>query len=99
SGRSEIYVDAFPEPRNRVPISSGGGFYAEWSPDGRELFYLSPDARLMQVSLKRGLDSTRSMHSSSPTPSYCRRQWHKRITVSVTREPYPVSRPMTPSTA
>ncbi len=57
SGRYEIYVDAFPETRNRVRISTGGGQYPEWSPDGRELFYLSPDLKLMQVSLKRGPDS------------------------------------------
>ena len=57
SGRPEIYVDAFPEARNKVRISAGGGEFPEWSPDGRELFYLSPDLKLMQVSLKRGPDS------------------------------------------
>jgi eukaryotic-like serine/threonine-protein kinase len=57
SGRPEIYVDAFPEARNRVRISTGGGQYPEWSPDGSELFYLSPGLKLMQVRLKRGPDS------------------------------------------
>lgn len=57
SGRTEIYVDAFPEARNKVRISTGGGQFPEWSPDGRELFYLSPGLKLMQVSLKRGPDS------------------------------------------
>jgi len=37
SGRDEIYVDAFPEARNKVRISSGGGQFPEWNPDGREL--------------------------------------------------------------
>jgi hypothetical protein len=32
SGRMEIYVDAFPEPRNQVRISTGGGEYPEWGP-------------------------------------------------------------------
>jgi Tol biopolymer transport system component len=63
SGRFEIYVDAFPELRNKVPISTGGGTFPEWSPDGRELFYLTPDSKLMQVSLKRGTDS---IEPSSP---------------------------------
>jgi Tol biopolymer transport system component len=36
SGRDEIYVDAFPEPRNKMQISTGGGGFPEWSPDGRE---------------------------------------------------------------
>jgi hypothetical protein len=57
SGRPEIYVDAFPERRNKVQVSAGGGVFAEWSPDGRELFYLAPDSKLMQVSLKRASDS------------------------------------------
>jgi hypothetical protein len=63
SGRNEIYVDAFPEPRNRVRISTGGGTSPEWSPDSRELFYLTPDSKLMQVSLKRVADS---IEPSSP---------------------------------
>jgi hypothetical protein len=63
SGRNEIYVDAFPEARNRVRISTSGGQYPEWGSDGRELFYLSPDLKLMQVSLKRGPDS---IEPSSP---------------------------------
>ncbi len=57
SGQFEIYIDAFPEPSNKVRISTGGGQYPEWSPDGRELFYVSPDLKLMAVSLKRRGDS------------------------------------------
>jgi Tol biopolymer transport system component len=57
SGRNDVYVDAFPEPHNKVPISTGGGRYPQWSPDGRELFYVSPDGKLMEVALKRGTDS------------------------------------------
>jgi Tol biopolymer transport system component/predicted Ser/Thr protein kinase len=63
SGRIEIYVDAFPEPRNKVQISNGGGRYPEWSPDGRELFFVSPDQKLMAVSLKAG---TESLEASPP---------------------------------
>jgi Tol biopolymer transport system component len=55
SGRREIYVDAYPEPRDKVLISTGT--FPVWSPDGRELFYVSPDLKLMQVSLKRGANS------------------------------------------
>jgi Tol biopolymer transport system component len=57
SGHTEIYVDAFPKPRNPLRISSGGGVFPEWSPDGRELFYLTPDSKLMEASLKRDPDS------------------------------------------
>jgi hypothetical protein len=57
SGRYEVYVQAFPEPRGSTRISTGGGQYPEWGPDGRELFYVSPDSKLMAVSLKLGANS------------------------------------------
>jgi eukaryotic-like serine/threonine-protein kinase len=57
SERYEIYVDAFPEPRNKVRISTDGGRYPEWSADGRELYYVSPDLKLMAVSLKTAGDA------------------------------------------
>jgi hypothetical protein len=56
--RNEIYVDAFPEAHNKVRISAGGGEFPEWSPDVGELFYVSPNLRLLPVSLKRVTDST-----------------------------------------
>ena len=63
SGRYEIYVDSFPEPRKKVRISTEGGQYPQWGPGGRELFYVSPDYKLMSVSLKLG---TISLEPSSP---------------------------------
>jgi hypothetical protein len=57
SGRSEVYVQAFPEPRGKFQISTGGGSFPEWSPDGRELYYLGPGRKLMAVALKLGADS------------------------------------------
>ena len=50
TGADEIYVARFPDFSGRFPISSGGGQQPRWSPDGRELFYLSLDeTRLMVV--------------------------------------------------
>ena len=57
SGRYEIYVQSFPEPHGATRISTGGGQYAQWSPDGRELFYVSSDFDLMAVTVKLGPDS------------------------------------------
>jgi Tol biopolymer transport system component len=51
SGRLEIYARAFPEPRDKVQISAGGGRVATWGTDGKEIFYVSPANKLMQVSL------------------------------------------------
>jgi serine/threonine-protein kinase len=50
SGQFEVYVRPFPEvDRSRQPISSGGGRQPLWSRDGRELFFLTPNGRLMRV--------------------------------------------------
>jgi eukaryotic-like serine/threonine-protein kinase len=67
SGRYEIYIDSFPEPKGRVRISTDGGEYPEWSPDGRELYYVSRDSKLMAVGLKMGTDS---VEPSTPRESF-----------------------------
>ena len=45
SNQWEIYVQRFPELGDRMRVSTGGGRMPLWSPDGTELFYLSPDGR------------------------------------------------------
>jgi Tol biopolymer transport system component len=47
TGRFEIYVRAFPGADRRTLVSTGGGVYPRWSHDGKELYYIAPDARLM----------------------------------------------------
>ena len=52
SGRYEIYVERFPDFGDRKTISTAGGQQPRWSIDGRELFYLGPQAnRLMVVAV------------------------------------------------
>jgi serine/threonine protein kinase len=58
SGRSEVYVDSFPEAHKKVQISTAGGRYPEWRKDGQELFYVSLEDKLMAVTMKPGPDST-----------------------------------------
>ena len=57
SGRHEVYIDSFPESQGRRQISTAGGYFPQWGADGRELFYLTLDDRLMEVSLKLGTDT------------------------------------------
>jgi serine/threonine protein kinase len=57
TGRYEVYIRSFPDPRGAIRVSTGGGQYPQWSPDGRELYYVAPDYKLMAVSIKPGLDS------------------------------------------
>jgi len=50
SGRAEVYVRPFPGPGGRWQVSTDGGTYPVWSRTRRELFYGSPDSRLMVAS-------------------------------------------------
>jgi eukaryotic-like serine/threonine-protein kinase len=42
------------ESSARVRLSTGGGSQPRWRRDGRELFFVSPDNRLMSVSVTSG---------------------------------------------
>ena len=52
SGRFEIYVQPFPGPGAQVLISTNGGAQARWRRDGKELFYIALDNRLMAVPIR-----------------------------------------------
>jgi eukaryotic-like serine/threonine-protein kinase len=52
SGRPEIYVQPFRRPGQKVRISTEGAIQVRWRGDGRELFYLPPDKRLMAVPIQ-----------------------------------------------
>jgi serine/threonine-protein kinase len=47
SGRSEIYVERYPQLGSRQKISTAGGRRPLWSSNGQELFFGSPDVRQM----------------------------------------------------
>ena len=50
SGSNEIWVRPFPDAsRGKWQVSTGGGLYAFWSNNGRELFYETADNRIMVV--------------------------------------------------
>ena len=49
SGDVEIYIQEIPARGAKYQVSSGGGGLPRWRADGRELFYLTPDAKLMAV--------------------------------------------------
>jgi Tol biopolymer transport system component len=51
SGQLEVYVTDFPSRKGTRQISTGGGGDARWRRDGRELFYIAPDGRLMAVAI------------------------------------------------
>ena len=53
-GRSEVYVAPFPKLGERVRVTQEGARVPRWSRDGRELFYLTADRRLVAVPVRAG---------------------------------------------
>jgi serine/threonine protein kinase len=54
SRRTEVYVQAVPPAGGKWQISVAGGSQPRWRKDGRELFFLSPDRKLMAVDIRAG---------------------------------------------
>ena len=52
SGRQEAYVAPFGSPGEKVRVSTDGANLLRFSRDGTELFYLSPDGRLIAVQIR-----------------------------------------------
>ncbi len=57
SGRSEVYVIPSNGSGGKWPISSGGGEQPVWRRDGKEIFYLTDDNKLMSVPISLKSDS------------------------------------------
>ena len=52
SGDQKVYVVPFPKPGGKWQVSPGGGCYPRWRRDGKELFYLSADNKIMAAEVK-----------------------------------------------
>jgi serine/threonine protein kinase/Tol biopolymer transport system component len=46
----DIFIQPFSVPGRRIQVSSAGGAQPRWSRDGRRIFYVAPDRKLMAVS-------------------------------------------------
>ncbi len=49
SGAREVYVQTFPATQGKWQVSTAGGSAPIWSKDGKELFYVAPNRKLMTV--------------------------------------------------
>ena len=54
SGKWEMYVTSFPDAKAKWQVSNGGGEQPRWRADGKELFYLSADGKMMAAPVKEG---------------------------------------------
>lgn len=52
TGQFEVYVQSFPDRGGKTRVSNGGGSQPMWSRDGKELFYIAADRKLMAVDVK-----------------------------------------------
>jgi eukaryotic-like serine/threonine-protein kinase len=75
TGGWEIYVSPFLNGNGKWQVSSAGGQEPRWRHDGKELFYLSADGKMMAVAVKTGA----SFEASSPVALF---QTHRRQPVS-----------------
>jgi Tol biopolymer transport system component/predicted Ser/Thr protein kinase len=54
SRRNEIYIQTFPTPGGKWQVSTNGGERSIWSRDGKELYFLGADGKMMAVEIKAG---------------------------------------------
>ena len=54
SGQSEVYIQTFPIGGGKWRVSTGGGVQPHWRRDGKELYYVATDRKLMAVDVKLG---------------------------------------------
>jgi serine/threonine protein kinase len=54
AGANEIYVQGVPPAGGKWQISTKGGFQPRWRRDGKELFYVTDDRKMMAVEVKSG---------------------------------------------
>jgi len=59
SGKDEVYVSSFSRQGARVQVSAGGGTQPRWRKDGRELFYLSPESKMIAAEVTVGAQDFR----------------------------------------
>jgi serine/threonine protein kinase len=69
SGRFEVYVQPFREPVGKRRMSINGGAQVRWRRDGKELFYVGLDGRLMAVSFQPGSDR-KAVETAIPVPLF-----------------------------
>ena len=54
SGKDEVYVQRFPASEGKWLVSKGGGSRPRWNRNGKEMFYLTADGKVMAVEVNTG---------------------------------------------
>ena len=72
SGQAEIFVRPFPESRGQWQASTAGGSQPRWRADGKELFYVARDGRLMATPIATAADGL-ALTPGAPTALFALR--------------------------
>jgi serine/threonine protein kinase len=67
SGQPEIVVRAFPESKGIVRVSTSGGTAPRWRADGKEIYFVAPDGKMMAV---RVTGSGQTITLGAPEPLF-----------------------------
>jgi eukaryotic-like serine/threonine-protein kinase len=67
TGRDEIYITSYPDPKQKFSVSSGGGHAARWSHNGRELYFLDASYMIQRVRIET---AGPSLKIGSPQPQF-----------------------------
>ncbi len=70
SGPPQVYVQTIPAGSGKWQVSTAGGSQPRWRRDGRELYYVAPDRKLMAVPVKRGAAASGSFEAGAPQPLF-----------------------------
>jgi len=82
SGRSEVYVQPFPNAaEGKWMVSAGGGTAPRWRRDGKELYYISADSKMMAVEVS----TTPTFKKGVPKELFSAPIWGGGGSVNVTR--------------
>jgi eukaryotic-like serine/threonine-protein kinase len=66
SGRREVYVRAFPSAEEPKRISINGGDQPRWRGDGKELYFIGADSKMMAAPIKIGSGPKLSLEPGPP---------------------------------
>jgi Tol biopolymer transport system component/predicted Ser/Thr protein kinase len=70
TGQREVYVRPFPAGEGQWKISIAGGEQPRWRGDGRELFFLAAEGKMMSVSVKAAAGTKPSFEPATPQPLF-----------------------------
>jgi hypothetical protein len=82
SKRGEIYVQTFPTPGGKWQVSTNGGTRSVWSRDGKELYFIGADGKLMAVEVASGA----KFHVSVPEPLFDARVPGRQVWFDVSKD-------------